>query len=56
MLFVSSGTLSYYSQLLHYDSYPDLVYPIEMVIKISNLKNLKKGKYCQMDIYSLSFD
>uniref|UniRef100_A0A915P7T7 CRAL-TRIO domain-containing protein n=1 Tax=Meloidogyne floridensis TaxID=298350 RepID=A0A915P7T7_9BILA len=31
MLFVSSGTLSYYSQLLHYDNYPDLVYPIEMV-------------------------
>ncbi|KAF7635623.1 CRAL-TRIO domain-containing protein [Meloidogyne graminicola] len=31
MLFVSSGTLSYYSQLLHYDNYPDLVYPIELV-------------------------
>jgi hypothetical protein len=31
MIFVSSGTLSYYSQLLHYDNYPELVYPIEMV-------------------------
>jgi hypothetical protein len=31
MLFVSSGTLSYYSQLFHYDNYPELVYPIELV-------------------------
>lgn len=31
MLFVSSGTLSYYSQLFHYDNYPELVNPIEMV-------------------------
>jgi hypothetical protein len=31
MIFVSSGTLSYYSQLLHYDNYPELVYPIEIV-------------------------
>lgn len=31
MLFVSSGTLSYYSQLLHYDNYPELVNPIELV-------------------------
>ncbi|KAI6191381.1 CRAL-TRIO domain-containing protein [Aphelenchoides bicaudatus] len=31
MLFVSSGTLSYYSQLFHYENYPELVYPIEFV-------------------------
>uniref|UniRef100_A0A914E1E5 CRAL-TRIO domain-containing protein n=1 Tax=Acrobeloides nanus TaxID=290746 RepID=A0A914E1E5_9BILA len=31
MIFVSSGTLSYYSQLFHYENYPELVYPIEMV-------------------------
>lgn len=31
MLFVSSGTLSYYSQLFHYENYPELVNPIEMV-------------------------
>uniref|UniRef100_A0A183BK20 CRAL-TRIO domain-containing protein n=1 Tax=Globodera pallida TaxID=36090 RepID=A0A183BK20_GLOPA len=30
-LFVSSGTLSYYSQLFHYDNYPELIYPIELV-------------------------
>ncbi|CEF61840.1 CRAL-TRIO domain and GOLD domain-containing protein [Strongyloides ratti] len=31
MLFVSSGTLSYYSQLFHYENYPELVTPIEIV-------------------------
>ncbi|KAI6173827.1 CRAL-TRIO domain and GOLD domain-containing protein [Aphelenchoides besseyi] len=31
MLFVSSGTLSYYSNLFHYENYPELVNPIEMV-------------------------
>jgi len=31
MLFVSSGTLSYYSQLFHYENYPELVTPIDMV-------------------------
>jgi hypothetical protein len=31
MLFVSSGTLSYYSQLFHYDNYPELISPIEIV-------------------------
>ncbi|KAI1706359.1 CRAL/TRIO domain-containing protein [Ditylenchus destructor] len=31
MLFVSSGTLSYYSQLFHYENYPELVNPIELV-------------------------
>uniref|UniRef100_A0A7E4VUH0 CRAL-TRIO domain-containing protein n=1 Tax=Panagrellus redivivus TaxID=6233 RepID=A0A7E4VUH0_PANRE len=31
MLFVSNGTLSYYSNLFHYENYPDLVYPIEIV-------------------------
>lgn len=31
MLFVSSGTLTYYTQLLHYENYPELVTPIEMV-------------------------
>uniref|UniRef100_A0AC34F809 CRAL-TRIO domain-containing protein n=1 Tax=Panagrolaimus sp. ES5 TaxID=591445 RepID=A0AC34F809_9BILA len=31
MIFVSSGTLSYYSNLLHYENYPELVYPVEIV-------------------------
>ncbi|KAH7714102.1 CRAL/TRIO domain-containing protein [Aphelenchoides avenae] len=31
MLFVSSGTLSYYTQLFHYEHYPELVNPIELV-------------------------
>lgn len=31
MLFVSSGTLAYYSQLFHYEHYPELVTPVEMV-------------------------
>ncbi|CAD5229525.1 unnamed protein product [Bursaphelenchus okinawaensis] len=31
MLFVSSGTLQYYSHLFHYENYPELVYPVEMV-------------------------
>jgi hypothetical protein len=31
MLFVTNGTLSYYSNLLHYENFPELVYPIEMV-------------------------
>uniref|UniRef100_A0A0N4ZP67 CRAL-TRIO domain-containing protein n=1 Tax=Parastrongyloides trichosuri TaxID=131310 RepID=A0A0N4ZP67_PARTI len=31
MLFVSSGTLSYYSQLFHYENYPELVTPIDIV-------------------------
>ncbi|KAE9550019.1 hypothetical protein FO519_006769 [Halicephalobus sp. NKZ332] len=31
MLFVSSGNLSYYSNLLHYENYPELVYPVEIV-------------------------
>lgn len=29
--FVYSGTLSYYSQLFHYENYPELIYPIELV-------------------------
>ncbi|CAI4228254.1 unnamed protein product [Auanema sp. JU1783] len=31
MLFVSSGTLAYYSQLFHYENYPELVSPVEIV-------------------------
>jgi len=31
MLFVSSGNLSYYSNLFHYEHYPELVYPVEIV-------------------------
>ncbi|GMT32998.1 hypothetical protein PFISCL1PPCAC_24295, partial [Pristionchus fissidentatus] len=31
MLFVSSGTLAYYSQLFHYENYPELVSPGSMV-------------------------
>jgi hypothetical protein len=31
MIFVSSGTLSYYSNLLHYENFPELVYPVEIV-------------------------
>lgn len=31
MAFVSTGTLTYYTQLLHYENYPELVSPIEMV-------------------------
>uniref|UniRef100_A0A914RRS6 CRAL-TRIO domain-containing protein n=1 Tax=Parascaris equorum TaxID=6256 RepID=A0A914RRS6_PAREQ len=31
MIFVTNGNLSYYSQLLHFDNYPDLVTPIDMV-------------------------
>ncbi|GMT04312.1 hypothetical protein PENTCL1PPCAC_26486, partial [Pristionchus entomophagus] len=31
MLFVSSGTLSYYTQLFHYENYPELVSPGSMV-------------------------
>ncbi|PIC21602.1 hypothetical protein B9Z55_026377 [Caenorhabditis nigoni] len=31
MLFVSSGTLAYYSQLFHFENYPELVTPVDMV-------------------------
>ncbi|KHN81428.1 CRAL-TRIO domain-containing protein F28H7.8 [Toxocara canis] len=31
MFFVTNGNLSYYSQLLHFENYPDLVTPMEMV-------------------------
>ena len=31
MLFVSSGTLAYYSQLFHYENYPELVTPVDIV-------------------------
>lgn len=31
MVFVSSGTLAYYSQLFHYENYPELVNPIDIV-------------------------
>lgn len=31
MLFVSSGALSYYSNLLHYEHFPELVVPVEIV-------------------------
>uniref|UniRef100_A0A0K0D5Z0 CRAL-TRIO domain-containing protein n=1 Tax=Angiostrongylus cantonensis TaxID=6313 RepID=A0A0K0D5Z0_ANGCA len=31
MIFVSSGTLAYYSQLFHYDNYPELVTPVDIV-------------------------
>ncbi|WKY14756.1 hypothetical protein Q1695_000354 [Nippostrongylus brasiliensis] len=31
MVFVSSGTLAYYSQLFHYENYPELVTPIDIV-------------------------
>uniref|UniRef100_A0AC35UG41 CRAL-TRIO domain-containing protein n=1 Tax=Rhabditophanes sp. KR3021 TaxID=114890 RepID=A0AC35UG41_9BILA len=31
MLFVSSGTLTYYSQLFHYENYPELVTPVDIV-------------------------
>ena len=31
MLFVSSGMLAYYSQLFHFEHYPELVSPAEMV-------------------------
>uniref|UniRef100_A0AC34RFE6 CRAL-TRIO domain-containing protein n=1 Tax=Panagrolaimus sp. JU765 TaxID=591449 RepID=A0AC34RFE6_9BILA len=31
MLFVSSGALSYYSTLFHYEMFPELVYPVEIV-------------------------
>ncbi|VDK50405.1 unnamed protein product [Cylicostephanus goldi] len=31
MVFISSGTLAYYSQLFHYENYPELVTPIDMV-------------------------
>ncbi|CAD6187324.1 unnamed protein product [Caenorhabditis auriculariae] len=31
MLFVTSGTLAYYSQLFHYENYPELVTPVDMV-------------------------
>ncbi|MFH4974152.1 hypothetical protein AB6A40_000861 [Gnathostoma spinigerum] len=31
MLFVSNGNLTYYSQLIHFENYPELVTPIEMV-------------------------
>ena len=31
MLFVSSGSLSYYSNLFHYEHYPEVVYPVEIV-------------------------
>ncbi|EPB71247.1 hypothetical protein ANCCEY_09668 [Ancylostoma ceylanicum] len=31
MVFVTNGTLAYYSQLFHYENYPELVTPIEIV-------------------------
>ncbi|KAK5972933.1 CRAL/TRIO domain-containing protein [Trichostrongylus colubriformis] len=31
MMFVSSGALSYYSQLFHYENYPELVTPTDIV-------------------------
>lgn len=31
MLFVTSGTLAYYSQLFHFENFPELVTPVEMV-------------------------
>ncbi|PIO56892.1 hypothetical protein TELCIR_21707 [Teladorsagia circumcincta] len=31
MVFVSSGTLAYYSQLFHYENYPELVNPVDIV-------------------------
>ncbi|CAB3400786.1 unnamed protein product [Caenorhabditis bovis] len=31
MVFVSSGTLAYYSQLFHFENYPELVSPVDMV-------------------------
>uniref|UniRef100_A0A914WN11 CRAL-TRIO domain-containing protein n=1 Tax=Plectus sambesii TaxID=2011161 RepID=A0A914WN11_9BILA len=31
MLFVSSGTMAYYTQLFHYEHYPELLTPVEMV-------------------------
>ncbi|XGW30302.1 hypothetical protein V3C99_009353 [Haemonchus contortus] len=31
MVFVSSGTLAYYSQLFHYENYPELVTPVDIV-------------------------
>ncbi|VDK18041.1 unnamed protein product [Anisakis simplex] len=31
MFFVTNGNLAYYSQLLHFENYPDLVTPMEMV-------------------------
>lgn len=31
MVFVTSGTLAYYSQLFHFENYPELVTPVDMV-------------------------
>ncbi|CAI5456232.1 unnamed protein product [Caenorhabditis angaria] len=31
MVFVTSGTLAYYSQLFHFENYPELVVPVDMV-------------------------
>uniref|UniRef100_A0A183CZS1 CRAL-TRIO domain-containing protein n=1 Tax=Gongylonema pulchrum TaxID=637853 RepID=A0A183CZS1_9BILA len=31
MIFVTNGNLTYYSQLLHFENYPELVSPLEMV-------------------------